>query len=132
MAKRNLEGLSITEIHKELKRRERMTARHVKKLMGRRVKLREQLAGLDAEITAFGGRIAGAGGRKRPKNAFKLADALVKVLRSTTMSVTDVAVAVQEAGYQTTSPNFRTIVNQTLLKDSRFKRVSRGQYTSKG
>ena len=40
------------------------------------------------------------------------------------------AEAVQKAGYQTTSPNFRTIVNQTLLKKKHFKRVERGQYTS--
>ena len=37
--------------------------------------------------------------------------------------------AVQRNGYRTTSPNFRTIVNQTLIKHTdRFKRVSRGQY----
>ncbi|MEM9082824.1 MAG: hypothetical protein AAGB34_04445 [Planctomycetota bacterium] len=46
------------------------------------------------------------------------------------MSVTDAAHAVQQAGYATTSDNFRTIVNQTLLKDKRFKRVARGQYTA--
>jgi hypothetical protein len=35
------------------------------------------------------------------------------------------------SGYVTTSPNFRTIVNQTFIKNrSRFKKVSRGRYTA--
>jgi hypothetical protein len=46
------------------------------------------------------------------------------------MSVTQATQKVQDAGYKTTAANFRTIVNQTLIRDNRFKRVSRGQYTS--
>ncbi|MEO1129536.1 MAG: hypothetical protein AAFX05_07495, partial [Planctomycetota bacterium] len=68
---------------------------------------------------------------RRPRNEASLADSLTKLLRNKAMSVTDAAQAVQDAGYKTTSPNFRTIVNQTLLKDKRFKRVARGQYTAK-
>ncbi len=70
-------------------------------------------------------------GRKRPKNEQNLSDALVEVLKNKTMGVSEVAEAVQAAGYQTSSANFRTIVNQTLLKDPRIKKVSRGQYTAK-
>ena len=40
---------------------------------------------------------------------------------------------VQRGGYMTTSPSFRTIVNQTLINHpKRFKRRSRGVYTAKG
>ena len=39
--------------------------------------------------------------------------------------------AVQRAGYKTSSSTFRTIVNITLIKSGRFKKVSRGQYTLK-
>ena len=101
------------------------------KLQRKRARLAAQVAELDAQITKLGGRIQG-GLRRRPRNEMNLADALAKVLRNATMGVTEVAEAVQKAGYQTTSPNFRTIVNQTLIKDSRFKKVSRGQYTAKG
>lgn len=47
------------------------------------------------------------------------------------MDVTSIAEQVQKAGYQTSSPNFRTIVNQALISSGRFKRVARGQYTAK-
>lgn len=59
-----------------------------------------------------------------------LVEALVKVLTGRTMSVTEVTQAVQDAGYQTSSANFRTIVNQTLIKSKAFKKVSRGKYTA--
>ena len=60
-----------------------------------------------------------------------LEDALAKTLTGHTMGVSEVADAVQAAGYQTTSPNFRTIVNQTLIRSNKFKKVSHGKYTAK-
>ncbi len=71
-----------------------------------------------------------ATGRKRPKNSMNLAEALAKMLKGKTMGVNEAAANVQKAGYKTNSPNFRTIVNQTLIKDPRFKKVARGQYTA--
>ncbi|MEM9560690.1 MAG: hypothetical protein AAF995_10315, partial [Planctomycetota bacterium] len=86
-----------------------------------------------------GGRSAGRTAGRRPgrpaagkrfRNASNLADALHAVLRGKQMGVTEAAEAVQAAGYQTTAANFRVIVNQTLLKDKRIKKVSRGVYTA--
>lgn len=134
MAKKTLDTLSIGDLQREIRRREKMVSGHLKKLATKREKLREQLSEVEAEMAKFGavaGRVRAAGGRKRPRNDSNLADALAGVLKNATMSVTEVAEAVQRAGYQTTSPNFRTIVNQTLIKDTRFKRVGRGQYTVK-
>lgn len=76
----------------------------------------------------------GARGRRRARNQQSLAESLKELLTGTTMSVTEMADAVQKAGYKTKSAgNFRTIVNQTLIRDpSTFKRVGRGQYTAKG
>jgi len=72
------------------------------------------------------------GSRKRHKNETNLVDALRDVLKGTTMGVSEVAQAVQDAGYKTTSPNFRTIVNQTLIKHPDvFAKKGRGQYTAK-
>jgi hypothetical protein len=75
-----------------------------------------------------------ARGRRRARNQQSLAEALKEILTGTTMSVTEMADAVQKAGYKTKSAgNFRTIVNQTLIRDpGTFKRVGRGQYTAKG
>ncbi|MCC6908574.1 MAG: hypothetical protein IT430_11570 [Phycisphaerales bacterium] len=67
----------------------------------------------------------------RSENSMTLTESLQKVLKGKTMGVTEVAAAVQKAGYKTNSENFRTIVNQTLIKNPKmFKKVSRGQYTA--
>jgi hypothetical protein len=67
----------------------------------------------------------------RAGNTMSLADALHQLLTGKTMSVTDATANVQSTGYKTDSPNLRTMVNQQLLSNkSRFKRVSRGQYTA--
>jgi hypothetical protein len=67
----------------------------------------------------------------RPQNSVNLADALVGVLKGKTLGVSEAADAVLKSGYQTNAANFRTIVNQTLIKNrSMFKKVGRGQYTA--
>ena len=49
-----------------------------------------------------------------------------------TLSVSELAEAVQSAGYKTSSANFRTIVNQALLANPKaFKKIARGQYTAR-
>lgn len=125
-----LSSLSVADLQRELRRRQGTVGRLLKK----RERMAAKLAALDAEIGALGIAVRGArgvGGRIRPKNELKLVDALAKVLTNKTMSVTEVAEAVQEAGYRTSSSSFRTIVNQTLINSGKFKRVGRGQYTAK-
>ncbi len=124
-----LGGLSVTDLRRELARREH----GVGSLLRKRERLMTKIRTLDAKIVEHGGSVR-AGGlaiRRRPKNDMNLVDALAKVLDGKTMSVTEVSEAVQTAGYQTTSPNFRTIVNQTLINSGKFKRVERGMYTAK-
>ncbi len=130
-----LSKLSLTEINSELRRRQRSVA----KLMKKRATVLARLAKIDQEIVDAGGSVRGGaasggmvgGVRKRPKNEMSLVDSLHAALKGKTMSVTDVAEAVQKAGYVTTSPSFRTIVNQALLANrAKFKKVSRGQYTA--
>ena len=130
MAKRPVAQLSYEELEAELRRREKT----VRQLHRRRERLLNQLQEIDREIAAIGGGRARqhAGGRRRPRNEHNLADAMAETLKGKTLSVTELAEAVQRDGYKTTSPNFRTIVNQALLKDERFERVSRGRYTVKG
>ena len=123
----HLDAISIEELQSEIRRRER----HLKTLERRREKLVEQLSMIDEEISAHGGMIVAAEGRKRPRNDQNLADALLDLLSDQTLNVTRIAEEVQKAGYRTTSPNVRTIVNQTLIKDKRFERVGRGLYTAK-
>lgn len=125
-----LSGVSITDLTTEIRRRQR----RLSTLERKRERLASELASLDAEIRELGGSMGGGAlepGRKRPRNTKKLPDALADVLKGKTMGVQEAADAVQAAGYQSSSANFRNIVNQVLISDKRFKRVDRGQYTSK-
>jgi hypothetical protein len=127
---RGLSRISSEDLHAELRRRERS----VLALQRRRNRQDARLAALDARIQRAGGTLNGraAGtGRRRAKNERSLTEVLAKVLRSTTLSVTDAAAAVKRAGYRTKSRNFRTQVNIALIKSGRFKRVGRGRYTAK-
>lgn len=122
-----MQHLTIRELHAEIRKRERMAGGLLKK----RQKLATRLAQLDEQIRRQGLSTPGAGGGVRPKNDMNLVEALSKVLKSKTMSVTDAAEAVQRAGYKTSAANFRTIVNQALIKNTKiFKKIERGQYTA--
>jgi hypothetical protein len=135
----SLSGLSVAQLEREIAKRRRKAGGLIKK----RETLLKKLATLDAKIRdampSGGGRSvgvsAGRGGkglrRTRPKNEMNLVEALAKLLKGKTMNVTGMSQAVQDEGYKTHSPNFRTIVNQTLINNPKiFKRVARGQYTA--
>ncbi|TVQ32770.1 MAG: hypothetical protein EA376_05255 [Phycisphaeraceae bacterium] len=147
MSRVSLNKVSTDKLQNELRRR----ARGMQTLQKKRERLIQQIQEIDAEIESIGGEAflaaaakrgrpagrAGASGRarggsrRRPRNEMNLVDALSKLLANKTMSVTEAAEAVQQAGYKTTSSSFRTIVNQTLINSGNFKRVSRGKYTAK-
>ena len=149
MAKRALTAVSTLDLQKELQRRQHDLA----SLLARRETLESELASLNDEIDMLGGApTSGRGGRrgpgrkkagrrgrprgtgkkigKRPKNKMTLQEAMKKVLKGRTLSVTEIAAAVKKAGYKSSSSTFRTIVNQTLIKNpGTFRKVARGQYT---
>lgn len=124
-----LSGMSVHELKRELAKRQR----NLTSLHRRRSSLVEKLKALDVEIASLGGAIGTGpdGVRRRPRNDKNLVQALAEALDGKTMSVTEVAEDVQRRGYVTTSPSFRTIVNQTLINSGKFKRVGRGLYTAK-
>ncbi|PCI07097.1 hypothetical protein COB72_10860 [bacterium] len=124
----SLNTMSMAELQAELQRRER----GVRKLERRRERLLGELTQVDTELAAVGALSASGGIRRRPRNEMNLVDSLATVLNGKTMSVTDVTAEVQKAGYLTTAANFRTIVNQALIREKKvFKKISRGQYTAK-
>ena len=121
-------SMSTAELQAELQRRER----NVRRLERRRERLIEDLAEVEQALAAEGALSATGGIRRRPRNEMNLVDSLATVLKGKEMSVTEVTQAVQQAGYMTTAANFRTIVNQALIRENkRFKKVSRGRYTAK-
>lgn len=78
-------------------------------------------------------RGAGQTGRTQPRwrNSADLIEALKSALSCEAMSVTEATKKVIEAGYQSNSPSFRLIVNQTLAKRDQLERVGRALYKSK-
>ena len=118
--------LSVAQLRDALAQHERMG----QSLHRRRANLVEKLKAVDAQIAAMGGMVASG---ERPRNDATLVNALEALLTGKEMTVTVASEEVQKAGYMTTSPSFRVIVNQTLINHpKRFKRVSRGVYTAKG
>jgi hypothetical protein len=127
-----LHAISTAVLQAELARRDS----EVDKLQRERDSAASRLAEIDSRLALLGGsagpirRARRVSGRRRPRNDMNLADSLASVLKGRKLSVTELTQEVQRAGYRTSSPNFRTIVNQTLIKDpKRFKKVSRGVYT---
>ena len=98
----------------------------------RLVQIERELAMLDGSGRR-GGRGGAGRGRRRARNKMSLPEAMQGVLKKAgeAMRVGDIVTAVQRAGYRSTSANFRGIVNQTLIKDPRFKSSSRGMYQLK-
>lgn len=127
--KRALKNLSVDELLSEIKRRNK----EINKLNRRRATLLANVVEVEAQIRASGGEIKDVRsirvGGKRPKNAMSLPEAMAKVMsKDKTMSVGEIEVAVNKAGYRSTSSTFKTIIFQALAKDKRFKKASRGQY----
>ncbi|MEM1330333.1 MAG: hypothetical protein AAGG07_07215 [Planctomycetota bacterium] len=119
--------MSTEQLRAELNRR----GRQVTSLERKRDRLYAQLEDVEAQLAEFGPIAGGGAGRKRARNSMTLEEALHGVLDGTIMGVSEAADAVQAAGYNTTAANFRTIVNQTLIRSKQFKKVARGQYTAK-
>jgi hypothetical protein len=119
--------MSVAELQAEIARREK----GLTKLRRKRERLLKNLAEVESALAQAGAALGGGRRGPRMRNDSSLLDALIKVLTGKTMSVTEAAEAVQNAGYKTSSPNFRTIVNQCFISNKKkFKRVSRGNYTA--
>lgn len=87
----------------------------------------KQIAQLD------GGANPAAGGGTRIRNSASLVQTLERVLRRAgkPMRVGDIVDAVVKTGYRSRSANFRSIVNQTLIKEKQFASAGRGLYQTK-
>lgn len=131
-----LKSVSTSELRRELARREKGASR----LQVIRDRLAKQLAGIESELSGFGllpsssgarrGPPAGSGrGGRRAHNKESLPEVIAKVVRvGSTVAPADVSTRVRAAGYKSTATHFGMMVSNALSKDSRFKRVSRGQY----
>ena len=134
MARRaNGSGMSIAQLEQLLAgRRQELNAKQRE-----HSKVLARLQELEADIRRLGGSAGrrgrgGAGGGTRAHNAKSLIETLEDVLKGgKPMKVGDIADAAQKTGYRSNSANFRSIVNQTLIKDKRFGSAGRGVYQLK-
>jgi hypothetical protein len=136
-----LARVSLLQLKAELARRQKT----LPKLARRRAKLVKALAAIDQQIAAAcgekaparGGRIArlGARGRKRrsgrpPRPGSLKATILAAMGAKKALSVPEAVQAAIDGGYKSQSKNFRLLVNQTLLNEPEFRKVSRGKYAA--
>jgi hypothetical protein len=145
-----LARLSTSDLRRELERRQAMAADLIRQRDALTAELQElevafgptsAINGFLAAARRKRGRPRGSGAARpamaraavgRPRNPNSLVEMLRKTLAGNTMSVTEAANAVQRAGYKTKSGNFRVIVNQALLSNSKlFRKVARGEYTAR-
>jgi septal ring factor EnvC (AmiA/AmiB activator) len=133
MARRKvMDGMSLSELGKmlEAKRAE------LNSLQKERKQIQTKLDTIDRRIAEMSGeKYSGSrgGAGSRPRNEMSLVAALEAVLGGAKepMAINDIVEGVQGNGYRSSSPNFRAIVNQTLIKDKRFTAASRGMYQMK-
>lgn len=126
-----LADLSTAQIHAELRAREKKLAK-VRRQYNAAV---AKVARIEAHMRDLGGDQAaprsGRGGT-RARNKIPLHTALHNLLKGKTMGAAEAADALLESGFRTTARTFRTMVNIALIKNKNlFKRIARGQYTSK-
>ena len=132
MARTAMAGLTITKLESLLNQQRSRK----KELMRERARIVTQLEKVDRQIASLdgGSGSGGGGGGSRARNEKSLVATLEEVLEKSPkgLGVSDILAAVQSAGYKSSSPNFRGIINQTLIKErKKFAAVSRGVYALK-
>jgi hypothetical protein len=123
-----LNNLSIPQLQQIIQTRKS----EISKLERQRTKLARKLGAIEAKISSLGGFARSRNGA-RVRNEKSLPEMLLTVLTKSSkpMQVGDITEAVRSGGYKSNSPSFRSIVNQTLIKDKRFASAGRGLYQLK-
>jgi len=127
----DLSGATLDALVAELGRRERQVA----KLLREKERLRARLAEIDREVAALSPAPADSGPApvavtyRKPIADLTVAEALARVFEiGEEFSPSLAAERLLDAGFQSRASNFRQIVSQTLTRERRFKRLSRGVY----
>jgi hypothetical protein len=98
-----------------------------------RDRAQQRLQTIERQIARVAGRGMSNGGGGRVRNPASLVQTMENILKSSSkpMPVGDITEAVLKTGYKTNSANFRSIVNQTLIKEKQFSSAGRGLYQLK-
>lgn len=112
----DLSAIPAAVLAAELRRRQRRVETlqaSYERLMARAMKLREEIEALGGSPGRSEAKAATSATSQRPRNETSLVDVLKRVLAGNTMSVSEAAQKVIDAGYESSSASFRQIVNQT-------------------
>lgn len=137
MARRKaMDGISLSELKRMVDERHAALGdlqKERKQIQTKLDNLDRRIAELSGEKYTGGGSSGRGGAGSRPRNEMSLVAALESVLSGAKepMAINDIVEGVQGKGYRSSSPNFRAIVNQTLIKDKKFSAASRGMYQMK-
>jgi hypothetical protein len=129
----NHSGMTIAALEKMLQRQRG----ELDALTKERQRVLKQLAAVDARLrTVSGGATTGPSltPRGRVRNSMSLVGAMTQVLEKAgkPLKVRDIAQGVLDSGYQSEAVNFRTMVNQMLIKQRKqFAKVDRAVYALK-
>src|SRR5258708_6122193 len=121
-------GMSLGELERLLQKRRR----EVDSLTRKRTKIEKKLRALDEKIRLASG--TGPTTRSgRARNELTLIEAIEGAFKGTAkpLKVGEIMERVLASGYQSTSANFRGIINQTLIKAKQFHSAERGVYALK-
>ncbi|HUS91463.1 MAG TPA: hypothetical protein VM389_02065 [Phycisphaerae bacterium] len=135
MPRPKLTTMSIADLRREIERRQKL----LPGLIAQRDALNREIAelqGLAAPEAREAARPEAAPRktpkRRMPKNKVPLADALADFMKGKgKVAVGEAMEGVLAAGYKSNSKDFRSVVNNMLLTDKRFKSVARGVFALK-
>ena len=135
MPRSKLSTMSIADLRQEIGRRQKL----LPKLIAQRDALSREITELQSLATPVARKAAKPEAapkrtrrRQRAKNKVGLADALAGFLKGKAkVTIGEAMEGVLAAGYKTKSSDFRSVVNNMLLTDKRFKKVSRGEFRLK-
>ena len=135
MRRSRLSAMTIADLRQEIERRQKL----LPKLIAQRDALSREIAelqGLGAPEAWKAAKPEAAPkktrGRRRAKNKVGLADALAGFLKGKAkVTIGEAMEGVLAAGYKSNARDFRSVVNNMLLTDKRFKKVGRGVFTLK-
>ena len=135
---RSVSDFSVATLERLLSSRKSKLTNLTKK----RKVLAKKLRSLDSQIESLGGRTTNGDsgmkhrkGRKRPKNAVPLHEAVVEVLKKskTGYPIGDLADKVIASGYKSNSSDFRNVLYQCLYKSKQIVHDEEsGRYRVKG
>lgn len=135
MPRSRLSAMTIAELRQEIERRQRL----LPKLIAQRDTLNREIAELQGLASSEGRQAAKPESapkktrrRRRAKNKVGLADALATFMKGKKkVAIGEAMEGVLAAGYKSNALDFRSVVNNMLLTDKRFKKIGRGEFALK-